>query len=301
VPTPALTARIEALWRDTSLQRPERLGERIEALDRLDALLAGDAPGPLRARATALLERLESANQAIYRDLRQAIRRGDGAATFRSWVRALAPSVHAARTGDGYDALDTLLAGVLAFDEPAGDGGPLPADMVFYQPTPARHILDLIDRAALDTTDVLVDLGSGLGHVPLLASICTGARAVGIERDPAHVACARRCAATLGLQRVEFIVQDARAAGLAAGTLFYLYTPFGGPILRHVLDRLKREAADRAIRVATLGPCTATVAGEPWLYTTDVPRPDRIALFHSHPCDAPGATPMQKRARSRCP
>ena len=292
MPTPALPACIEALERDASLHRPERLGERIEAIDRLDALLFGDAPETLCARAAALLARLEAANQAVYREIRQAIRRGDGAAALRSWVRALAPSARAPRDGDGYDALDALLAGVLALDEPAGEGAPLPADMVFYQPTPARHILDLVDRAALGAADVLVDLGAGLGHVPLLASICTGARGIGIERDAARVACARRCAASLGLRRVEFIAQDARAAGLSAGTLFYLYTPFGGPILRHVLDRLKHEATTRAIRVATLGPCTATVAGEPWLCTTDVPRPDRIALFHSLPCDPPDAAPM---------
>lgn len=286
MPTPALLGCIEALEHDASLYRPERLGERIEAIDRLDALLFGDEPEALRQRTTALLARLEAANQAIYRDIRQAIRRGDGGAALRAWVRALATSAAPPPGGDGYDTLDALLAGVLSLDEPAGDGAPLPADMVFYQPTPARHILDLIDRAALDATDVLVDLGSGLGHVPLLASICTGARGIGIERDAEHVACARRCVVSLGLQRVEFIAQDARTAELSAGTLFYLYTPFGGPILRRVLDRLKHEATTRTIHVATLGPCTATVAGEPWLCTTDVPRPDRIALFHSLPPEA---------------
>jgi hypothetical protein len=42
--------------------------------------------------------------------------------------------------------------------------------MVPYQPTPVRHILHLIAAAMVAEDDVFVDLGSGLGHVPLLVS-----------------------------------------------------------------------------------------------------------------------------------
>lgn len=279
--TQALLACLEAIEGDASLCRPERLGERIAAMDRLDALPFDDEDAPIRKRAAALLARLEAGNQAVYRAIRQAIRLGEGEAAMRTWARALATSAGMPREGQGYDALDTLLAGVLPLDEPAGGGDALPPDMVFYQPTPARHILDLIERAALGATDTLVDLGSGLGHVPLLASIRTGARGIGIECDPAYVASARRCAEALGLERVRFIAQDARTADLSAGTLFYLYTPFRGPILRRVLDRLRHEATVRSIRIATLGPCTATVAGESWLRSAEAPQAGRIAVFHS--------------------
>lgn len=279
--TQALLACLEAIERDASLHRPERLGERIAAMDRLDALPFDDEDAPIRERAATLLARLEAGNQEVYRAVRRAIRGGEGGATMRTWVRALAPSTGTPLDGHGYDALDALLAGVLLLDEPAAGGAALPPDMVFYQPTPARHILDLIDRAALGATDTLVDLGSGLGHVPLLASICTGARGIGIERDPAYVASAHRCAEALGLEQVRFIAQDARTADLSAGSLFYLYTPFRGPILRRVLDRLRHEAGVRSIRIATLGPCTATVAGEPWLRPAEAPQAGRIALFHA--------------------
>lgn len=281
--TAALQARIAEIERDGSLHRPERLRERIEAMDRLDALLFDGVADDVRQRAVTLIRRLEIANQAIYRAIRQAIRRGEGTAVVRDWMRALSAPADAPQDGQAYDILDTLLAGVLPFDEPAADGGDLPADMVFYQPTPARHILDLLERAGLDAADVLVDLGSGLGHVPLLAAICTGARGVGVERSPALVACARRCAGALGLDEVTFVEQDARAADFSGGTLFYLYTPFTGPILRSVLDRLEHEASVRGIRLATLGPCTAVVAGESWLAPVEPPQPDRIALFRSLP------------------
>nr|WP_283254741.1 class I SAM-dependent methyltransferase [Luteimonas galliterrae] len=139
----------------------------------------------------------------------------------------------------------------------------------------------MIRRAALAERDVLIDLGAGLGHVALLAAICTGARCIGIEREAAYVDCARRCANALNLDNATFVPQDVRSADLSAGTVFYLYTPFVGAMLDEVLSLLKRQAASREIRVCTLGPCTAIVAREPWLEATDVPKADRPALFCS--------------------
>jgi predicted RNA methylase len=153
--------------------------------------------------------------------------------------------------------------------------------MVFYQPTPARHIFDAIGRLSLDHSDVLVDLGSGLGHVPLLAGICSKARCVGIELEAAYVACARQCAKALNLANVSFIQQDVRSADFTDGTVFYLYTPFTGTMLRTVLERLRQEAAKRPIRVCTLGPCTLEVANEVWLRPIGGLYADQVAVFSS--------------------
>jgi precorrin-6B methylase 2 len=153
--------------------------------------------------------------------------------------------------------------------------------MVFYQPTPARHIFQMLARLALGEDDVLIDLGSGLGHVPLLVAIATPARSIGVEWQGAYVAAARQCAQELGLARARFVQGDAREADLSAGTVFYLYTPFGGDMLRAVLDRLQVEARRRPIRVCTLGPCTQSVARESWLQPLDASRLDRPAIFHS--------------------
>jgi hypothetical protein len=65
------------------------------------------------------------------------------------------------------------------------------------------------------------------------------------------------------------------------GTVFYLYTPFRGSILKAVLTRLRRESAARTIRVGTLGPCTEAVAREPWLRATTPATADRVAVFIS--------------------
>jgi predicted RNA methylase len=128
---------------------------------------------------------------------------------------------------------------------------------------------------------VLIDLGSGLGHVPLLASICTHARGLGIEREEAYVRCARQCAERFRLDRVAFVQHDARQVDLSAGTVFYLYTPFTGPILREVLSHLKEKSTKCPIRVSTFGPCTDVVALETWLEALTEPDPAQITLFCS--------------------
>lgn len=269
-----------ALEQDDSLLQPAKLRERIRAMDRLEDVLI-QAPGErpvepsLRARMEALHARLADAQRELSLAIREAIRRGDGAQALHAWMH---PS-HQLQDPQGYDHLDALVSEVLSFDEPTAEIADLDADMVFYQPTPARHIFDLIGRAAITDADVLVDLGSGLGHVPLLVSICTGAQGIGIEREPVYVDGARRSARALKLDRVTFIAQDAREADFSRGTVFYLYTPFSGTILRNVLDQLKQQATSRPIRLATLGPCTPMVAAEPWLEAVGPQALDRITLF----------------------
>ena len=227
----------------------------------------------------ALRERLEAANGAVYAAIRDEVRRGVGRGVFAQVDRAVRRCWSAA-AGAWLRPSDELIAGVLGLHEPVSEAVLTP-EMVFYQPTPARHILEMIRASGLGEDDVLIDLGSGLGHVAMLASILTGARAIGIEVDPAFVRCARECAAGLGLERVTFAEADARDADLSAGTVFHLYTPFTGGMLRSVLDRLRREADKRAIRVCTLGPCVEVVAKQSWLRAATVMDTDRMSCFVS--------------------
>jgi Histone methylation protein DOT1 len=290
-----LQSLIGELEQDCSLDEPDRLLERIEALDRLDVyLLDGQLDGQLPAidtpsigaeiypRARVLYAKLEVANFELYQAIRREIQRAAGPYRLLQWVaNQSGQSAIRLANSEGYDYLDELISGVLQFEKPSPGIVQLPAEMVFYQPTPARHIFDLIGRAALTERDVLVDLGSGLGHVPLLAAICTGARSIGIELEAAYVDCARQSAQALNLNNVVFIQQDARVADLSSGTVFYLYTPFIGTILRTVLDSLRREAARREIRICTFGPCTTIVAREQWLEALGVLAANQIAIFCS--------------------
>jgi len=265
--------------RDRALLRPARLRERMEALDRLEHRWIVASPEERIALEHWCTE-LETVNARLFRAIRDDIVRGEGGAdALRAWA-SVAHRHDDTVDGERYDHLDALVGGVLQLDEPA-EAAALADGMVFYQPTPARHVFGLVERLGLTAHDVFVDIGSGLGHVPLLMALCTPARCIGIERDAAYVASARRCAEALNLRNARFVAQDAREADLSCGTVFYLYTPFRGAMLDGMLARLRREAAGRAIRVCTLGPCTGIVAGEAWLATEDAMRPDVPVLFRS--------------------
>lgn len=275
---------LRELEQDRSLFAPDQLRRRVEALDRLETCFihapdpADDQAAALHRRVEAFTADLELANQALYQSLRQDIRQGRGAEALSAWSRELAGQDV---SGEGYDYLDALVSGVLQLDEPDANDTPLASEMVFYQPTPARHIFDFIHRARLDERDVLLDMGAGLGHVTLVSAICTPARCVGVELEDAYVAPARRSADALNIRNATFIHADVRSIDLSSGTIFYLYTPFTGSVLQYVIDMLKREAATRSIRVCTLGPCTTMAGAESWLETDGEIREDRITIFRS--------------------
>jgi hypothetical protein len=274
------------------LLEPNQLRRRLEALDRLDAYFpdipqpvfgAESAAAELYRRARAVCARLEAVNYELYEAIRCEIQRGERPETLLRWIDSSPEMEEVAGrvNGMGYDFLDELVSGVFQFEEPGAGDVQRESEMVFYQPTPARHIFSLIGVAALTASDVLVDLGSGLGHVPLLVSACTPASSVGIELEASYVERARECAQRLNLNKVTFLQQDAREADLSTGTVFYLYTPFVGSILSDVLKRLRREGATRRIRICTYGPCTAGVAEELWLEAAEAPEMNRIAIFRS--------------------
>jgi len=281
---------MQQLEADTALEEPSKFRERVAALERLDVhhlegLLARTggqgAESAIYERAQAMNARLEAANLKFCETIRDSIRRGDGARVMRAHAGALggADGSSDAELGESYDYVDELLGGVLRFATPNGTIRPLAAEMVAYQPTPARHIFDLLRRLRLAQRDVFVDLGAGLGHVALLAAICTNAQSIGIETEEVYVRCAREAALDLNLRNVSFLEQDARKADLSCGTVFYLYTPFRGTILREVLNLLRREAARRAIRVCTFGPCTTEIAQESWLEPVGRVEAGRAAVF----------------------
>jgi SAM-dependent methyltransferase len=141
--------------------------------------------------------------------------------------------------------------------------------MVSYQQTPARIIFELVEKAHLTGEDVFYDLGSGLGQVPTLVHLLTGATAKGIEFEPAYCNYARVCAVGLNLSGVEFINADARTADYSEGTVFFMYTPFEGSILQEVLEKLRGESGRRRIRLFTYGPCTPQVSRQRWLKWVD--------------------------------
>jgi SAM-dependent methyltransferase len=95
-----------------------------------------------------------------------------------------------------------------------------------YIPTPATLVERMLVMARVGPDDLLVDLGSGDGRIPLLAAQRFGARALGIELIPELVAYSRREAERLGLgERVRFVQGDIFATDFSQATVVALYLP----------------------------------------------------------------------------
>jgi SAM-dependent methyltransferase len=140
--------------------------------------------------------------------------------------------------------------------------------MVFYQKTPARIIFELVEKTFITKDDIFFDLGSGLGQAAILVNLLAGAKARGVEFEPAFCSYAGECAEQLNLPDVSFINADARQTDYSEGTVFFMYTPFKGEILQDVLALLRNESLTRKIKIITYGPCTFQVASEGWLDIT---------------------------------
>lgn len=233
--------------------------------DTVDAARAGE----LRDEAIVLCQRLERANAAIVQRLREDIktgrcRRGDLLRELRQYI-ASSEKHRAGSNNLEYDNLDVLVAGIFGIDRlPDEEIDETPPEMVPYQPTPARVVLDIIERIRPTPEDVFVDIGSGLGLVPILISLLSDARSVGMEMQPSYVRHAQSCAKCLNISNVRFVCADARLGDFSTGTLFYMYTPFKGAVLQQVLERLHTEGRRRDIRLCTYGPILSEVVGESW-------------------------------------
>lgn len=121
--------------------------------------------------------------------------------------RALAPVVAA---------LLAVVAAVLAGCGPRVD--------IHYVPTPEPVVDAMLDMAAIEEGDVLYDLGSGDGRIPIAAAREFGVRAVGIEIDPRLVREARANAKAAGVAHlVEFREADLFATDFSDADVVTLY------------------------------------------------------------------------------
>jgi hypothetical protein len=251
------------------LADPARFSERVDALEtiefqileRIENLMYVHGHQAdlalLYRRAAQLWQFLTNINDQLFQRLRDELASGTApAATLRQQLRTYVTQ-GTVRDPVGYDDLDMFINGLFGMDTEPQETRPLKAGMIGYQATPARFILDLIERLPLGPDDVFFDLGSGLGRVALLVGLLTPARVRGIE------------------------YVDAREADVADGTVFFMYTPFRGALLQEVLDRLKDKAHRRPMTLVTYGPCTAEVAELDWLALSGSEEPDdwSLAIF----------------------
>jgi tRNA/tmRNA/rRNA uracil-C5-methylase (TrmA/RlmC/RlmD family) len=244
---------IEAIEKNEALNEEANFVDRAEAIDfiefhiidRIDGMLRESRQvenlTELKQRAESLKNRLEEINEKLFQRLRVDIRSGNYTSEDLHQFDKHVGCAFRERNWDetGYDALDMFVNDLLRIDIALKETKQREPDRVFLQPTPARIVLELVEKANIVEDDVFYDLGSGLGQVPILVRLLTGAKTKGVEFEPAYCDYAQQCVKRLNLSHVEFMNRDARDADYSDGTIFFMYTPFMGKLLQEVLEKLE--------------------------------------------------------------
>jgi predicted RNA methylase len=106
---------------------------------------------------------------------------------------------------------------------------PLRTPDVIFVPTPQEVVDAMLRLAKVTKNDVVYDLGSGDGRIPITAAKTHGARAVGIDIDPVRISEATvnlktASAGDPGLaKRVTFLNQDLFTTNISEATVVTLY------------------------------------------------------------------------------
>lgn len=102
--------------------------------------------------------------------------------------------------------------------------GGLRAPDVRYEPSPHRVVRAMLKLAQVGEQDLVYDLGSGDGRIPIAAARDFGARAVGIDIDPKLVARARENARKAGVaDKVSFRNEDLFEADFSDASVVTLF------------------------------------------------------------------------------
>jgi len=95
---------------------------------------------------------------------------------------------------------------------------------VIFVPTPPETVEEMLRLAKIKKGDVLYDLGSGDGRIPIRAAQEYGIRAVGIDIDPKMIDVAKEAAVQAGVSdKVRFRNEDLFQADIRDATIVTLY------------------------------------------------------------------------------
>jgi hypothetical protein len=170
---------------------------------------------------------------------------------------------------------DVWVDDLLGIAPPPPDVPNLPRGSVPYLPCGADEIVAMVREVPLRSDDALVDLGSGLGRVLILAHLLSGAGGHGVEIQEHLVQGARARCLDLDLP-LTFVHANAAEVELD-GSVFFLYTPFGGETLPRVLGSLEAVAHRRAIVLCAVG---LELPRVPWLAPRQTSTP-ALTLYES--------------------
>jgi ubiquinone/menaquinone biosynthesis C-methylase UbiE len=95
---------------------------------------------------------------------------------------------------------------------------------VIFVPTPQEVVEEMLKMAKVGPADVVYDLGSGDGRIPITAARMYGARGVGIDIDPERIKEANAAAQAAGVtDKVKFLNQDLFTTDISEATVVTLY------------------------------------------------------------------------------
>jgi len=95
---------------------------------------------------------------------------------------------------------------------------------VIFVPTPQEVVDAMLKVANVGPRDVIYDLGSGDGRIPITAAKTVGARGVGIDIDPQRIREANENARSAGVaDKVKFLNQDLFTTDISEATVVTLY------------------------------------------------------------------------------
>ena len=95
---------------------------------------------------------------------------------------------------------------------------------VVYVPTPQEVVDKMLALAKVTKDDVIYDLGSGDGRIPITAAQKFGTRGVGIDINPERIQEANANAQKAGVtDRVKFLNQDLFSSNFSEATVVTLY------------------------------------------------------------------------------
>jgi tRNA A58 N-methylase Trm61 len=117
-----------------------------------------------------------------------------------------------------------LLALLMAVVAPASAQQPLRPPDVIFVPTPQEVVDAMLKLAKVTKNDVVYDLGSGDGRIPITAAKTYGSRGVGIDIDPMRIKEANENLKAAGVaDRVKFLNQDLFTSNISEATVVTLY------------------------------------------------------------------------------
>ena len=117
---------------------------------------------------------------------------------------------------------------------------PLKPPDVKFVPSPDSVVDAMLKLARVTAADVVYDLGSGDGRIPITAAQAYGARGVGIEIDPIRIREANDNLKKAGVgDRVRFVQQDLFEADIREATVVTLFLLTR--LNQQLMPKLKRE------------------------------------------------------------